>query len=70
MTPLTPCCFKLRLSTQAGTYVKEFVHGDLNRTTPNLRQILGCDVDIAALDVEVRILCIFVLYFWSFSIFL
>lgn len=44
--------FRLTLSTQAGTYVKEFVHGDFGRTVPNLRQILGCDVDILALDVE------------------
>ena len=44
--------FKLSLATQAGTYVKEFVHGDFMRTTPNLKVILGRDVDIAALDVE------------------
>ena len=48
--------FKLSLCTQAGTYVKEFVHGDFGRTTPNLCSILGCDVDIIALDVEVSIL--------------
>ena len=46
--------FLLKLATQAGTYVKEFVHGDFGRTEPNLTQILGCDVDILALDVEVR----------------
>ena len=46
--------FLLKLATQAGTYVKEFVHGDFGRTEPNLAQILGCDVDILALDVEVR----------------
>ena len=45
--------FKLKLATQAGTYVKEFVHGDFMRTTPNLRTILDSEgVDIAALDVE------------------
>ncbi|XP_064109081.1 tRNA pseudouridine synthase Pus10-like isoform X1 [Macrobrachium nipponense] len=44
--------FKLHLTTQAGTYIKEFVHGDLGRTTPNIRSILGLDVDIIALDVE------------------
>jgi len=45
--------FKLELCTQAGTYVKEFVHGDFGRTTPNLSTILGCDdVDILALDVK------------------
>ena len=47
--------FKLSLCTQAGTYVKEFVHGDFGRTIPNLCCILGCDVDIVALDVEVCI---------------
>ena len=59
------CCSKLEilkvnfkmlyiLATQAGTYVKEFVHGDFARTRPNLRDLLDCDVDIIALDVEVR----------------
>ena len=44
--------FKLQLCTQAGTYVKEFVHGDFGRTRPSLSTILGCEnVDIAALDV-------------------
>ena len=47
--------FKLTLCTQAGTYVKEFVHGDFGRTKPNLCSILGCEVDIIALDVEVCI---------------
>ena len=44
--------FKLKLSTQAGTYIKEFVHGDFGRTQPNLGSLLGIDVDIVALDVE------------------
>lgn len=44
--------FTVTLSTQAGTYVKEFVHGDLGRTYPCLRTILDNDtVDILALDV-------------------
>ena len=41
----------LDLTTQAGTYVKEFVHGDLGRTLPNVGAILGCDADILQLDV-------------------
>ena len=45
--------FLLKLATRAGTYVKEFVHGDFGRSEPNVAQILGCDVDIIALDVEV-----------------
>lgn len=44
--------FTLTLSTQAGTYVKEFVHGDFGRTSPCLRTILDNDtIDILALDV-------------------
>ncbi|KAK3883181.1 hypothetical protein Pcinc_012490, partial [Petrolisthes cinctipes] len=45
--------FKLYLMTQAGTYIKKFIHGDLGRTNPNLRQVIGVDLDIVALDVEV-----------------
>ena len=38
---------------QAGTYVKEFVHGDFMRTRQNLRELLDVrDIDILALDVE------------------
>jgi len=44
--------FKLLVTTSAGTYVKEFVHGDFNRTKPNVASLLGCDTDILALDVE------------------
>ena len=44
--------FQLLLSTQAGTYVKEFVHGDFGRTQPNLCQLMKQDVDILLLDVE------------------
>nr|CAD7425902.1 unnamed protein product [Timema monikensis] len=46
-----PCLFVMTFETQAGTYVKEFVHGDLGRTTPNLRTLLNAEVDIIALDV-------------------
>lgn len=48
----TSYLFKLSLCTQAGTYVKEFVHGDFGRTSPSLCSIIECDVDIIALDVE------------------
>lgn len=44
--------FYLNLKTQAGTYVKEFVHGDFGRTKPNLCQLLKTDADILELDVE------------------
>ncbi|RZF34963.1 hypothetical protein LSTR_LSTR010055 [Laodelphax striatellus] len=44
--------FKLFLETQAGTYVKEFVHGDFGRTKPSVGDLLGnLSVDILALDV-------------------
>eukprot|EP01080_Neovahlkampfia_damariscottae_P011915 gene11915-5320_t len=41
----------LDLTTQAGTYIKEFVHGDLGRTIPSLGSILECNADILQLDV-------------------
>ncbi|KAM9770628.1 tRNA pseudouridine synthase Pus10 isoform 2-T2 [Menidia menidia] len=44
--------FYLGLKTQAGTYIKEFVHGDFGRTTPNLCRLLETDTDILELDVE------------------
>lgn len=47
-----PHHFYLRLKTQAGTYIKEFVHGDFGRTKPNLCQLLKMDTDILELDVE------------------
>lgn len=44
--------FKLYLCTQAGTYIKEFVHSDFGRTRPSLGKLLsGREVDILSLDV-------------------
>jgi len=43
--------FVLDIKTQAGTYVKEFVHGDFGRTKPSLCDFLNIEVDIIALDV-------------------
>jgi tRNA pseudouridine synthase 10 len=45
--------FILRLVTSAGAYIKEFVHGDLGRTVPNVGSLLGAEghVDILQLDV-------------------
>jgi tRNA pseudouridine synthase 10 len=31
----------LEVWASAGTYIKEFVHGDLGRTTPNIGSLLG-----------------------------
>lgn len=44
--------FTLKLRTQAGTYIKEFVHGDFGRTKPNLCDLMKTDADILELDVE------------------
>ncbi|XP_011505776.1 PREDICTED: putative tRNA pseudouridine synthase Pus10, partial [Ceratosolen solmsi marchali] len=41
----------LDFKAQAGTYVKEFVHGDFGRTVPNLCYLLDTEIDIIALDV-------------------
>lgn len=38
--------------TQAGTYVKELVHGEFGRTSPNIASIIGQEIDIVALDVN------------------
>lgn len=44
--------FKLYLCSQAGTYIKEFVHSDFGRTKPSLGEVLsGRKVDILSLDV-------------------
>ncbi|KAA0201542.1 hypothetical protein HAZT_HAZT005435 [Hyalella azteca] len=45
--------FKVHVRTEAGMYVKELVHGDFGRTTPNLSLLLAYPVDIVALDVTV-----------------
>lgn len=50
--------FLLHLCTQAGTYIKEFVHGDLGRTHPSIGSILGCRAEILQLDVtDVKMDC-------------
>lgn len=41
----------LEVWASAGTYIKEFVHGDLGRTTPNVGGLLDKEVDILQLDV-------------------
>ncbi|KAJ3268326.1 putative tRNA pseudouridine synthase Pus10 [Terramyces sp. JEL0728] len=40
------------LKTSAGTYVKEFVHGDGGRTNPCLGDLLGTECSVVYLDVE------------------
>lgn len=41
----------LELTTQAGTYIKEFVHSDNGRTSPSLGSLVDCTADILQLDV-------------------
>ena len=43
----------LHLRTQAGTYIKEFVHGDDNRTQPHLGSFLGCSEAARILQLDV-----------------
>ncbi|CAN6463837.1 unnamed protein product [Victoria cruziana] len=43
---------------KAGTYIKEFVHGDLGRTHPSMNSLLGCRAEILQLDVtDVKMEC-------------
>ena len=39
-TYINPHHFILELEASGGTYIKEFVHGDLGRTRPNIGEIL------------------------------
>ena len=39
------------LLASAGTYIKEFVHGDLGRTVPSVGSLLESEADILQLDV-------------------
>lgn len=38
--------------TQAGTYIKELIHGEFGRTQPSISSIIGQEIDIMALDVH------------------
>lgn len=43
----------LEIETQAGTYIKEFVHSDMGRTVPSLSDLLpqkDLECDIVLLD--------------------
>lgn len=48
---LTPHHFLLSLRTTAGTYVKEWVHGDLGRTRPSVKSILFSQQRATGMDV-------------------
>ncbi len=42
---------RLTLETESGTYVKEFVSGDDNKTQPNLSELIGIPCKVIELDV-------------------
>lgn len=42
----------LDVVTQAGTYIKEMVHGEFGRTHPSISSIIDQEIDIVALDVN------------------
>jgi tRNA pseudouridine synthase 10 len=42
---------RLILETESGTYVKEFISGDNNKTQPNLSELIGFPCKVKELDV-------------------
>jgi len=38
--------FVLHVLASAGTYIKEFIHGDLGRTVPSIGSLLDSEADI------------------------
>jgi tRNA pseudouridine synthase 10 len=48
---VNPHWIYLDVSTSAGTYVKEFCHGDRGRTVPSVGSLIGCKAEIIQLDV-------------------
>ena len=51
LRPLNKRFAVLTIVTSAGMYIKEFVHGDLGRTSPSLSSLLQANTDILQLDV-------------------
>jgi len=43
---------KIRIKAEAGTYIKEFIHGDNGRTRPSVSSLLGKKCDVKRLIVE------------------
>ncbi|XP_050358493.1 tRNA pseudouridine synthase Pus10 [Nymphalis io] len=52
LIPEHPQLFALRARTSAGTYVKEWAHGELGRSAPALPHALLARADLLALDVR------------------
>ncbi|KAJ2713898.1 putative tRNA pseudouridine synthase Pus10 [Coemansia spiralis] len=50
--PIEGHFYRVRIESEAGTYIKEFVHSDLGRTVPSLAALAGSTADILELDVE------------------
>ena len=42
---------EIRVTAEAGTYIKEWVHGDRGRTSPSLAERLGVACEVLELDV-------------------
>jgi tRNA U54 and U55 pseudouridine synthase Pus10 len=49
---INPHFMILEVKSSAGTYIKEFINGDLGRTFPSLGDIIGNECDIIQLDVQ------------------
>ena len=49
---INPHFMILEVKSSAGTYIKEFINGDLGRTYPSLGDIIGNECDIIQLDVQ------------------
>ena len=49
---INPHFMILEVRASAGTYIKEFINGDLGRTFPSLCDIIGNECDIIQLDVQ------------------
>ena len=43
--------FYLYVKAEAGTYIKELIHGDGGRTQPNVSETLGCGAECVELDI-------------------
>ncbi len=51
VTALSGDVLELRLRAEAGTYLKELIHGDEGRTRPSLAELLGASAEVVELDV-------------------
>ncbi len=49
---INPHFMIIEIKSSAGTYIKEFVNGDLGRTYPSLCDVIGNECDILQLDVQ------------------